>query len=497
MMEERKGKENNMIKKNNILLYVAIVLFFLSDNLSFAEVFRPIQIMLPGNIQGNLITFKEDQKAEGSEAFKLPYVIKDFLKQRDKDSLIFAIGNDSSAFKAFSYLNKGKAERSLIDRCQSLAKAVSPNDLEVFNDGYLDYDIKQRVFTNVEAPENNEIFNRYFVTKLNNRQIYFFNFISPEYCSKLPLEKWSQIRVDDPARALRKISPNLTRQDITLSVIYGNKITADEITNELRNLNGIHFIINVPINGEAPIFPTTHLEDGNGNVFRFSVEPGSEVLPILNIIPKNYGYPRTTLRMIPFRKYSEKSVKDDFKKAWNEVRQEFHKPLKVIPAPNRATTSANRVSLQAHAEMIKYATNTEIAFLKLPNQISFRESVLTVGDVITRFPNERIIRFRANETQIKNMFLSILDDSSIKELGFAGCNFLVLGNNYWDFSINRNSVDKNRLYTISTTESTAKEFAVKELLKKSFVESYDGLTLWSVWKDNLESFPATADKLFD
>ena len=489
---------NDESRHTNFRYFIAILTIgIIAPIPSFAEVFRPIQIMLPGNINGDLITFTEDQKAESSEAFKLPYVIKAFLKERNKTSFIFGIGNDSNAFKAFSYLNKGKAERELIDKCEPMAKALSPNDLEVFNDSYLNYEIKQRVFTNIEAYENNEIFYRYFLTTVNNQKVYFFNFISPEYCSMLPLERWSQVRIDNPARAIRKINPTFTKRDISLSVVYGDKSTVDEITDEFKRLDGIHFIVNVPLNGESPLFPTTHLEDGNRNVFRFSVESGTKVLPILNIIPKNYGYPRTTLRMIPLKKYSERAVKDDFKRVWQEVRQEFHKPLKVIPATNRATTSANLVSLQAHAEMIKYATNTEIAFLKLPNQIAFRESVMTVGDAITRFPNDRIIKFRATETQIKNMFISMLDDSSIKEFGFAGCNFLVLGNQYWDFSVNRKSIDKDRLYTISTTQSTAKEFAVRNLMKKSFVEAYDGLTLWTVWRDNLRSFPANEDKLFD
>ncbi len=486
-----------MKTKSRISLYIAAIFLVLSSKVSFAEVLRSFQILLPGNIRGNLITFTEDQKAEYTEAFKLPYVVNAFLKQKDKDSLIFGIGNDSSIFKSFSYLNQGKAERELIRKCHPLAGALSPNDLEVYNDTYLDYEIKNRVFTNVEAPDNNEIFNRFYLTNLNNQNIYFFNFISPEYCSKLALERWSQIRVDDPARSLRKINPVLTPKDFTLSVVYGDLKTVNELTEVFKRLNGIHFIVNVPINNEEPLFSTTHLEDGNRNVFRFSVEPGYKVLPILNIIPKNYGYPRTTLRMIPFNKYSEKAIKNDFKEIWNQVRQEFHKPLKVIPITNRPSTSANRISLQAHAEMLKYATNTEIAFIKMPDQISFRESVITVGDVITRFPNERIVRFRATETQIKNMFISLIEDSSIKEIGFAGCQFLALGNHFWEFSINRNSIDKNRLYTISTTESTAKEFAVQKLLKSCIIEKYDGLTIWTVWKNNLQSFPADEEKLFE
>ena len=462
-----------------------------------AEVLRSFQILLPGNICGNLITFNENQKAEGTEAFKLPYVVNAFLKQKDKDSLIFAIGNDSDMFKSFSYLNKGKAEREIIKKCHPMAGALSPNDLEVYNESYLDYDIKNRVFTNVEAPDNTEIFQRCYLTKQNNSNIYFFNFITPEYCEKLALNRWSQIRVDNPARALRKINPDLTAKDFTISVVYGDLATINELTDEFKRLKGIHFIINVPINGEAPLFPTTHLQDGNNNVFRFSVEPGYKSLPILNIIPKNVGFPRTTLRMIPFKKYSEKAIKSDFKEIWNQVRQEFHKPLKVVPITNRPSTSANRISLQAHAEMLKYATNTEIAFIKMPDQISFRESVITVGDVITRFPNERIIRFRATETQIRNMFSSMIEDSSIRDFGFAGCQFLALGSHFWEFSINRNSIDKNRLYTVSTTELTAKEFAVQKLLKSCIIEKYNGLTLWTVWKNNLQSFPADEEKLFE
>ena len=168
-----------MINKNNLSLYITAIIIFLSYSTSFAEVLRPFQIMLPGNLRGNLITFTEDQKAEKTEAFKLPYIVNDFLKQKDRDSIIFGIGNDSSLFKAFSYLNKGKAERELIQKCHPQAGALSPNDLEVYNESYLDYEMKNRVFTNVEAPDDNAIFHRYYQTTLNNQNIYFFNFISP------------------------------------------------------------------------------------------------------------------------------------------------------------------------------------------------------------------------------------------------------------------------------------------------------------------------------
>ena len=143
-----------------------------------AEVFKPVQILFPGNIDGNLIIFTEDDKAKGSDAFRLPYVVEKFSKEEDKKTIIFGLGNNSNAFKAFSFLTKGKAERDLEARTNCFASALSPNDLEVFNSSYLSPEIKKRVFTNVEAPEEKSlIFERYSVTHIGSSHYYFLNFI--------------------------------------------------------------------------------------------------------------------------------------------------------------------------------------------------------------------------------------------------------------------------------------------------------------------------------
>ena len=463
-----------------------------------AEVFKPVQILFPGNIDGNLIIFTEDGKAKGSDAFRLPYVVEKFSKEEDKKTIIFGLGNNSNAFKAFSFLTKGKAERDLEARTNCFASALSPNDLEVFNSTYLSPEIKKRVFTNVEAPEEKSlIFERYSVTHIGSSQYYFLNFITPEYCSNLPLQRWSEIKADDPCRALRKINIHPQKNDYTISVLYGDKESANDLAQELKNLGGIHFIINVPINGELPHFSCVKPESDGSNVFRFSVQPGHLVLPILNIFPNNAGYPsRTTLRMIPLIRYQKNNSKKDFERTWNTYRQRFHKPLKVIPTASRATTSANRISLQAHAEMLKYATASEMAFLKLPKQISLTESVITAGNLITRFPNDRIVKFKATESQLKKMFLEMLQSHSFKSLGFAGCQFSVLGVEYQDFKINHRSFGKTGRYTVATTETTAKEFVVKNLLKECEIIPYNGLTLWQLWIENLKNFKASPEKLF-
>lgn len=484
-----------MVKNSFLPLIVCIFSLFCTNNL-FAEVLRPIQIMFPGNLNGDLITFTAENEAKSSQAFKLPYLIKKFCKDKTKDIIIFGLGNDSNAFKPFSYLTRGKAERDLLDKTRPLASAVSPNDLEVFNNSYLPSQIKERIFTNVESPEERTlIFKRLALKKLGKSNFYFFNFITPEYSAKLPLSKWSEITVDDPCRALRKINLQTTNNDYTISVLYGNKASAVALARELKELKGLHFIINVPINGEPPLFSTLTPEKED-NIFKFSVQPGHLSLPMLNIIPKTAGHPRTTLRMIPFDKFQENNAKKDFKTAWGEFRQMFHQPQRVIPTTSRATTSANRISLQAHAEMLKYATNTELAFLKLPVQRSFTDNVITVGNIITRFPNDRIIRFKATEPQLKEMFMAMLQSNSIKNLGFAGCQFSVLGVSYWDFKINHKSFGNGRRYSIATTETTTKEQVVAKILKQCDVEPYDGLTLWELWKENLRTFKAPDEKLF-
>lgn len=487
-----------MVKEyiNKKAIALAIVFAIAGTSSIFAEVFKPIQIFLPGNLEGRLITFSEDQKAEGSEAFKLPYVINDFRNTKDKEYLTLGLGNDSDLFKPFSYLTQGSAERELIQRCSPAAIGISPNDLEVFNGSLLNKDIRERVFTNVEAPDYNEIFTRYRLTKAGNQNVYFFNFIAPEYCSRLPLSMWSQIRVDNPVRSLLKLGLEFTDKDYSVSVVYGDKATFDELTQELNYRKGIHFLINVPMKGEPPIFKST-TPRATGNVYCFSVENGEKTLPILNIIPKNFGHPRTTIRMTQLKRFSKPSADEDFNRAWQQVKQSFHKPLRVIPTTNRPTTSANRISLHAHAKMLKYAAHTEVALIKLPKQISFRESVMTVGDCITRFPNDRIIRFRATETQIKKMFLGLIQDGNIRDIGVAGCDITNLGTHLFEFNISHTSIDKARLYTVATTENTALEFNVKNILNNCIVEDYDGMTLWGVWKDNLQSYKLPESELFE
>lgn len=477
-------------------LFLLTLMISLNTSL-IAGVIRPLQIMLPGNLGGNLISFSSEQKVKSSEAFKLPYAIKAFKKEHDKDSIIFGIGNDSSVFKAFSFLTEGKAEREIIEKCQPFAAGLSPNDLEVFSMSYLDNQIKKRVFTNVETLYNQEIFQPYSLINQNGQSIYFFNFIAPDYCSKLPLNRWSEIKAGNIARSLRKANPKLSGKDFSISVLYGNRKDSEELSKELKRFEGTHFIINVPIKGEAPLFSTNSPEPLGNNVFSFSVKPGTDFLPILNIIPKTFGQPRTTLRMIPLAKFSESAAHQDYKITWEKYKEAFHKPLKVIPATKKATTSANRLSSQAHAEMLKYVANTEIAIVKTPAQISFNESVMTVGNMITRFPNDRIIKFKATEVQLKNLFSGIIKDGSMAKFNIAGCNFSNLGSHFWDFEINHQSIDRKRLFTLATTETTAQEPSLKRLLDSCAIEEYKGLTLWEAWINNLQSFNPQGSKLFD
>lgn len=487
---------SRFILKTGRIFFTAVILFACAVKAP-CEVIRPIQVMLPGNLEGQLITFSSNQSSQCSEGFKLPYVINAFKKEKGKDSIVFGIGNDSSAFRPFSYLNMGKAERELISRCNPEAVAVSPNDLEVFNRTLLSKDIKSRVFTNIEAYDNNEIFERFCKSEVNGRQFTFFCFIEPEYCSKLPIEKWSQIRIDDPCRAIRRLNPNIGKNNFSISIYYGGKECGEAITEELNRLEGIHFLVNIPLNEtEAPLY-SFNTPEIKGNVYRFSITHGYKVLPILNIIPKNSGFPRTTLRMIPLNKYTESRARNDFKQAWEQVRQEFHEPLRVIPITKRASTSANRIRLQAHAQVLRYAACTELAFIKMPDQIAFTENVMTVGDAITRFPNDRIIKFKATETQLKNALSEMLKDTGIKNVGFAGFQFSSLGGNFWDFKVAHRTIDKHRLYTIATTESTAKEFSIKKLLNSCIIDDYNGMMLWDIWKDNLKSFNISEDELFE
>lgn len=489
LMINRYGK----IYKQNFLFFIFLILLSCSAD---AEVYRPLQIFLPGNLHGNLANLDENLQALPSYGWRIPDTIEAFRKEHGKDTITFATGNDSNIFSPLSFLFNGTFERDLINRCSPDAAGLSPADLETFNDCRLSQQIRQRIFTNIETEAGGTIFRPFQIKKLGNRNIWFFNHIEKSRCETLPMHKWGQFIVEDPARAMRRLNPSFGNSDISLSVVYADKSIIENLIYELKSRPGYHFVVQVPEAEKAPLFSTISPEREQ-NIYKMSLLPGHTYLPLINVFSRNSGYPRLTLRMLPLGKSRSENATGYFNMAWLSMKESLFETLRVIKTTSRASTSANRFSNQSHAHLVRSATAADVAFLIVPAQKHINDNVICTGNIITSMQNDRIQRFRLTGLELQRLAENLLQKHSSEEMAFSGLNFRFLAGRVLNFAVSEQAVQPEKIYIAVTTEQTMADPIVAEFLKNRSVEKFAGIMLWNVWKNNLKTLRISDENLFE
>lgn len=462
-----------------------------------AEIFRPLQIFLPGNLGGKLVALSDGLEATPSAGWRIPDTLEAFRRDRSKSTVTFAPGNDSDAFSGLSFLTSGDFERQLIDRCRPDAAGISPSDLEVFNSGRLNQQIRQRILTNAEAAEGRgAVFPPFRVLKVDARNIWFFNHIDPDFCRDLPVQNWGQFSFDNPARSIRRLNPAFSPADLSISTVYAGKAVIAELVRELKARPGHHLVVQIPDRHQSELFSTINPERDD-NVFMMSVKPGHVYLPLINLYMRNSGYPRLTLRMIPLEKSRSANAGSYFAAAWQEVKKLVFLPLRVIKTTSRPSTAPSRLSGAAHAHMLRTATGADIAFLTVPETKHFTDNVIFAGNIVSCMSNDRIRKFRLNGQEFARLAEALLKDHGIRETAFSGCDFSYLAGHIENLRISGQPMEREKTYLAVTTGLTMTDSIVDEFLSNRVIENFDGQMLWNVWKNNLKTLRISDENLFE
>ncbi|NCB37724.1 MAG: hypothetical protein EOM80_03040 [Erysipelotrichia bacterium] len=473
-----------------------VLIFLLATVSSYARVFRPIQILLPGNFNGAAITLQPTLKTASTYAWRIPDTLSAFRQTRDKETIVFATGNDSNIFSPLSFLSGGAFERNLIDECRPDAQALSPHDLEMFNDSRLDGQIRKKIFTNLLSDDGPSVFLPYATKSIDNRQIWFFNFIAANRCEALPMQNWGIFSIDNPARTIRRLNPAFSDQDLSFSVIDINSEDLDELIKELKQRQGFHFVMQIVKNGEQPIFSSIDAERDQ-NIYKISLISGTERLPLINIFPRNNGFPRVTLRMLPLDKTEKGRSESLFTNACNSFKKHLYETLKVIKTTTQASSSVFSFRAQTHAQLIKVQTACDVAFLLAPPTVPFSDNVICTGNIITNIPNDRVQKFRLTGRELVALSELLIINRGAVETAFAGCEFLALGGQAKKFTVSHQPVEQNKVYLVATTENTASDPILRDFFTDRVIEPFDGTTLWKVWKNNLKTLRISDSYLFD
>jgi hypothetical protein len=477
-----------------VLLFL-ICLVFHHQTLT-AEIFRPLQIFLPGNTSGKLLNLRGDLQIDPSMGWRIPDTIDSFRKNRSRDLLVFASGNDSDMFSPLSFLDNGRFERDFIGHCRPDAGAVGPADLEMFNSSSIEKAFRQRIFTNLDSGEGAELFASHHSRRLGNRTLWFFNFIEASLCAGLPFKTLGTAAIEDPVRAIRRLNPSFSDEDISISTIYGGADTFSSLTAELKKQPGCHLLIHVPYRDQPALF-SYYSPEQETNVFRMSVLPGHSSLPLINIFFRNSGYPRLTLRMLPLAKTRAPQAENMHRQAISSLKTSLLETLRVVKTTSGYSFSPRRFSLQSHAHVIKTSSSTDMAIVIPPPTGHINDNVICTGHLLSTINNDRVKRFRISGSEMLHLAEELISRRGIEALAFSGCEIACLAGQITRFNVAGQPLDPNRQYLVGTTEKTLQDSVLAEFTRTRPFESYDGQTVWNCWKICLKTIRLSDKYLFE
>ncbi len=475
---------------------LGLLMLILSPQKAEAEVFRPIQIFLPGNLQGKLSELTPDNKFTHSDAWKLPDIIAAFKKDRTKDHLVLAIGNDSDLYAPLSFIDSGRFERELIGRCNPEAGALTPADLEMFNTARSAGVLGNRIFTNLDNGETAPLFKHFFVKKLSRGSLWFFNFVAASWCKELPRQTLVTSNVDSPVRALKRLNPQFDQFDISLSLIYDDQAAIAALTRELKTRPGHHLLIQMPSPGHSPS-PASWKAEPDGNVFTMSLQPGYRFLPMLSIFRRYNGTPRISLRMLPLASGKSENARYWSREAMQRIKPALFETLRVIKTTSGPTTKAWRFSDAAFSYFLRSGMSADLAIVVPPEIRHLDDNFVTAASPLHSFPNDLLFSFRLSGNELQKLGETLAQNRGLNSIIFSGCEFSALGGQMRELRVSGQPVAADRFYTIVTTRNTLKDPAIARSLVKSAMADYDGNTLWNLWQIALKTIRISDDNLFD
>jgi len=473
-----------------------LLIFALAATACQAEVFRPLQILLPGNLGGNLASIDRELKIKPDLCWRITGQVESFRKLKDKDSLVIATGNDSNIYSPLNYLFRGAVERELIGRCDPDTRGLSPGDLEMFADSGLTGEIRQHVWTNHETLDRQTVFTPFSRLQTGKQRIWYFNFISPDYCRVLPLNNWGNITVDSPKRSLRRLAPDFTDSDITISTVYLGRHEIEQLAAELKTLPGWHLIIQVET-ALTPALFSTDMPQQHENLCFLSIADGHRHLPQINIFRRNNGWPRLTLRRLAFSKIDSQKGDELFRQSEKKLKDTAVTPLRVIRPSFQASTSAFRFAGRQHAGLIRQACNSDVTFLRVPPMQHLVDNVICTGHILAVMENDRLHSFRLSGKELFELASVLIKDSDTQPTAVAGCEITWFAGRISSLKVSGQPCRTDRHYLVSTTERTLRDPALQKLDFYDKLNGYEGITLWKVWMNTLKSLQETDEQLID
>ncbi len=472
-----------MLKTLRLAIILATAAFFaLDSNLLLASPQKVLQIFLPGGFKGNLAQLDENLRLNPGPQLLLPKSIQK-AKSKQKDTIVYSIGDISSMESHFSHLSRGTEEISLIKACNPVATAISPDDLEAFNLTATKDFIQGSVLSNSKGKSYRNPFKLWAEHGISGRSLWFFNFVAPERGRSLALGHWNDFELDDPVVALKRLNLPFKKNHISISTVYGPNSDVKEISAWFKRMPGIHLIVHRPKENEQSEFPSYAI-GFEGNTCVFSLGHKENALPMLNMHFKTHGTPRVTLRNLPIDTSLEMGAAQ--KAGLQKLQNLLLEPITLITTEQMPSTAIKKLDSNALAKGIKNQTRAQMAVILEPDQEYFSENLVRVGTLIKHLKNDRVFVVRIRGKTLERLILSLHRSAAWLRWHCAGCSYRYSLGRLLSIKINGEKFSPKDYYTVAMTEKALENPVIKAIFEKDGYDILNKKLLWDLAEAHLK-----------
>lgn len=450
-----------------------------------------VQVLLPGNFQGQTVKINSDLSVKATDAWKGPALSEALRADGKFDTIVVGAGNNSSVFSEMSYLDNGTIERNLLKHHKPDATMISAADLEFFNNKRLAPLVANSIWTNIKYNSTPYPFKSYYSTTSSNRKIRVFNFIGANKCKNITPGSWGDFEVESPERTIRRLDIDFDKNDIAIITVELDELELRSLVNQLKRESGTFVVLDYKYDN------TSYLLKRDQNVYRASIRPGYKRLTRVEVNFRTWSEPRITLRALPYSQADIKNKQQLFAKEKPRLQKILREPLKIINTELQASTSVFNFKAKTLAKLIKMHTNADISFVERPQMNFLNDNIIRTGNLVLMNSNDRVRIIRIPGSRLPKVLEGIFQQRGKRDIALYGVEFSLFGTRANEIRVNGVPANQHRDYRLAITDQTLKDSNYKKLFEDMTFESYYGITKWNVWQKQLPFVEITDEMLYN
>lgn len=464
-------------------LFVCLLLFLTIPGVCRAVWPPDIQLIVTGNLAGNVASLAEDGGITPAGCWSVPELISKLRREHHASSLVIGVGNDADVRSPLTVAGGGSVERGWAKDAGIDVLALGPADLAACGTApSLPGDLLKRLWTNVSTATGDQVFPGWKRTRISNRSITVASLISRSRLADVPLSRWRNLVVEPPLHALHRMRAQAPDSDLKILVCH---LDDDDFADLSRTARADELLLRVRPEADAFERPVGSDKASSGSE-TYLVGNGSRSLLVIRRCSAEGGRTDVEERHLPLAKMRTMNTPSSL----SLLSSTLHSPLRVINTLDRSDPPPYEPRLEAHARIVRLAMRADIGLVgKGTGSSWFRDRVITPLSIFSAFENRRLRLYNLPGPAVRQLFFRLLHGSFPRRIGSDGVGLSLSAGMPKNLVINGQRLDERGVYKVAVSEELFDDPSVAGILGGNDVPGSHGMTLWDAWIGELPGLP--------